>query len=78
MTRAATQAEINDRNRGYRDDYPRPADSQRLAVASLIGECEAIAASGELSESHEMSLRMLVANALTALGMPSKREREMV
>lgn len=59
-----------------RCEPPAHDNSQRLAVASLIGECEAIAASGELSESHELSLRMLVANALTAFGMTSKRERE--
>ena len=48
---------------------------QRLHVASLIGECEAIAASGRLTEPSEKSLRLLIASTLAAFGMPSLPER---
>lgn len=75
MTRAATQEQRWDRERDYRKHEERPADRQRLAVASLIGECESIAASGTLAEPAEQSLRVLIAHALAAFNMPSKAER---
>ena len=73
--RAATQEEKWDRERDYRKHEPRPEDRRRLAVASLIGECEAIAESGHLTEPAEKSLRVVVAQALAAFNMPSKEER---
>ena len=42
---------------------------RRLAVAALIGDCEAIAASGALTEPAEQSLRLLIAETLSAFGM---------
>ena len=48
---------------------------QLCAVAQLIGHCEAIAASGELSEPAERSLRLLIAETLSAFGM-QHHERE--
>ena len=42
---------------------------RRYAVASLIGECEALAASGLLPEQREMTLRKLIADALSSHGM---------
>lgn len=42
---------------------------QRLAAAALIGECEAIVECGLLGEQGEMSLRLLIADALSAFGM---------
>lgn len=59
----------------WRPGDPIPLD-QRLAVASLVGECESIAASGALTEPAEMSLRLLIARTLVAFEMPSKAERE--
>jgi hypothetical protein len=43
--------------------------NQRLCVAALIGHCEAIAESGQLSEPAEESLRLLIAETLSAFGM---------
>lgn len=43
---------------------------QRCAVAQLIGHCEGIAASGVLPEPAEQSLRLLIAETLSAFGMP--------
>lgn len=62
------------RKADWRPGDPMPLD-QRLAVASLVGECEAIAASGALTEPAEMSLRLLIARTLVAFEMPSKAER---
>lgn len=42
---------------------------QRIAVASLIGECEAVAASGRLTEPAERSLRLMIAETLSAFNM---------
>jgi hypothetical protein len=42
---------------------------QAYAVAKLVGHCEAIAGSGLLPEPSEQSLRLLVAEALSAFGM---------
>jgi hypothetical protein len=74
MTRDATQEQRWDRERDYRKHEIRPSD-QRLIVASLVGECEAIAASGRLTEPAEQSLRLLIAKTLSAFDMPSKAER---
>jgi hypothetical protein len=50
----------------------------RLAVAALLGECEAIVECGLLPEQNELALRLLIADALAAFEMPSKAEREAV
>lgn len=42
---------------------------QKVCVASLISHCEAIAASGHLSEPSEQSLRFLIAETLSAFNM---------
>jgi hypothetical protein len=49
---------------------------RRLAAAALIGECEAIVECGLLPEENQQSLRLLIADALAAFGMPSKSEKE--
>lgn len=69
-------AEHWDHARDLRKHEERPADRQRLAVAALVGECESIAASGNLTEPAEQSLRLLIAETLSAHGMPSIAERE--
>lgn len=75
MTRMANEYERADHDRDLRRHDPRPQDRQRLAVAALIGECEALTASGNLPEPAEQSLRVLIAHTLAAFGMPSKAER---
>jgi hypothetical protein len=76
MTRAATADEIADHDRDHRKHFSLPSDrAQRYAVASLIGECESLVASGTLTEPAEQSLRVLIAHTLAAFGMPSKAER---
>lgn len=55
----------------WRPGDPLPLD-QRCALAKLIGECEAIAASGTLAVPAEQSLRAHVAATLSAFNMPSK------
>lgn len=40
-----------------------------IAVAALVGNCEAIAASGLLPEPAEQSLRLLIAETLSAFNM---------
>jgi hypothetical protein len=72
---AATQEQRWDRERDYRKHEERPQDRQRLAVAALVGECEAIVGSGVLTEPAERSLRLLIANVLQAHGMLSIAER---
>jgi hypothetical protein len=47
---------------------------RRLTVAALVGECEAIVASGALAESVELVLRHRIAAALAAHGMPQRSE----
>jgi hypothetical protein len=47
---------------------------QLLAVSALVGECEALAASGDLPPPAEQSLRFLIAHTLAAFEMPSKAE----
>jgi hypothetical protein len=57
-------------------DRPGYRDRRRhLAVAALVGECESIVGSGVLTEPAERSLRFLIAEALSAHGMPSIAER---
>ena len=76
MSRPATEFEHADHDRDNRKHASRPSDrGQRYAVAALIGECEAIAASGRLTEPAEKSLRIVVAHALAAFQMPSLPER---
>lgn len=75
MQEFAKRLDAIDYDRDLRKHEPRPRDNQRYAVASLIGECEAIVASGNLPEPTEQSLRVLIAHALAAFGMASKSER---
>jgi hypothetical protein len=49
---------------------------QHVCVASLIGHCEALAASGQLTEPSEKSLRFLIAETLSAFGMQSHQQLE--
>jgi len=48
---------------------------QLFAVSALVGECEAIAESGHLTEPAERSLRLLIAATLSAYQMPPKCQR---
>ncbi len=48
---------------------------QHVIVASLVGHCESIAASGRLELSAEQSLRLLIAETLSAFGMVHHDER---
>jgi hypothetical protein len=49
---------------------------QQVCVASLVGHCEAIASSGDLTEPAEKSLRFLIAETLSAFGMQSHQQLE--
>lgn len=49
---------------------------QSICVASLVGHCEAIAASGHLTEPSERSLRFLIAETLSAFNMQSHDQLE--
>lgn len=49
---------------------------QSICVASLIGHCESIAASGQLTTPSEQSLRFLIAETLSAFGMQSHDQVE--
>ena len=49
---------------------------QSYAVAKLIGHCEAIVGSGLLPEPSEQSLRLLIAEALSAFNMISHDQLE--
>jgi len=49
---------------------------QQVCVASLVGHCEAIAASGHLTEPAEKSLRFLIAETLSAFNMVSHDQLE--
>lgn len=42
---------------------------QAYAVAKLVGHCEALVSSGHLTEPSEQSLRLLIAEALSAFNM---------
>lgn len=70
-----TQEQRWDHDRDLRKHEPNPRLDQRHAVAALIGQCEAIAASGHLPAPAEQSLRLLIAKTLTAFDMPAKTER---
>jgi hypothetical protein len=56
-------------------DFVGPA-WQQVCVASLVGHCEAIAASGQLTMPSEQSLRILIAETLSAFGMQSHAQLE--
>lgn len=47
---------------------------QAYAVAKLVGHCEALVASGHLTEPSEQSLRLLIAEALSAFNMEPHQE----
>jgi hypothetical protein len=49
---------------------------QSICVASLVGHCESIAASGHLTEPAEKSLRFLIAETLSAFNMASHDQLE--
>ena len=49
---------------------------QSICVASLVGHCESIAASGRLTIPAEQSLRLLIAETLSAFGMQSHDQLE--
>ena len=49
---------------------------QSYAVAKLVGHCEAIVGSGLLPEPSEQSLRLLIAEALSAFNMVSHDQLE--
>jgi len=49
---------------------------QSICVASLVGHCESIAASGQLTEPAEKSLRFLIAETLSAFNMASHDQLE--
>jgi hypothetical protein len=49
---------------------------QSICVASLVGHCESIAASGQLTTPSEQSLRFLIAETLSAFGMQSHQQLE--
>lgn len=49
---------------------------QKVCVASLIGHCESIVSSGSLPEPSEESLRLLIAETLSAFGMASHDQLE--
>lgn len=49
---------------------------QAYAVAKLVGHCEAIVGSGLLPEPSEQSLRLLIAEALSAFNMVSHDQLE--
>lgn len=74
MTDARTEARW-DHARDLRKHEPNPRLDQRHVVAALIGNCEALAASGTLTAPAEQSLRILIALTLAAFDMPSKAER---
>jgi hypothetical protein len=49
---------------------------RHICVASLVGHCESIAASGQLTTPSEQSLRLLIAETLSAFGMQSHQQLE--
>ena len=49
---------------------------QSICVASLIGHCEAVVASGLLPQPAEQSLRFLIAETLSAFNMASHDQLE--
>jgi hypothetical protein len=68
--------QMADYERDLRKHYPNPGLDKRLAVSALIGHCETIAASGDLTQEAEQSLRWLIAQTLAAFEMPSKFEHQ--
>lgn len=49
---------------------------QHVIVASLVGHCEAVVSSGCLTEPAEESMRLLIAETLSAFGMIHNRNEE--
>jgi hypothetical protein len=49
---------------------------QSICVASLVGHCEAVVASGHLPEPSERSMRLLIAETLSAFNMQSHDQLE--
>lgn len=49
---------------------------QRICVASLLGHCESAVASGRLTTPAEQSLRLLIAETLSAFGMEHHQAQE--
>jgi len=47
---------------------------QHVIVASLVGHCEAVISSGCMSEPAEESMRLLVAETLSAFNMQHNQE----
>jgi uncharacterized protein YjeT (DUF2065 family) len=78
--RPANQAEINDHERDLRKHERRLSDlhpDQALAICKLIGAMEGIITSGCIGcVKTELELRVMVAEALTAFGLPSAWEHE--
>lgn len=71
-------AEHHDHERDLAKHDPRPSDlpfSQRLALAQICGYCEGVVSSGILGQDMEFRLREILAETLSAFGMPSKSER---
>ena len=59
-----------------RAGFVRNADlRRRLAVSVLIGQCEALASSGALTEPAQQSLRLLIDQTTSAFDMPAKAVR---
>lgn len=76
MSAHCSREHLEDYNRDLRK-HDRPSFRERrrnLAVAALVGECESIVGAGVLTEPAERSLRLLIAEALSAHGMPSIAE----
>ena len=56
--------------------FRKTESSSESRVASLVGHCEAVIASGQLPEPSEQSMRLLVAETLSAFGMVSHDQLE--
>jgi hypothetical protein len=52
-----------------------PTLQQLLAVSALLGEAEAIAEDGLISEVREMKLREVIARTIVAFDLPMRAER---
>ena len=50
---------------------------QHVVVASLVGHCESVVSSGCLTTEAEESMRVLIAETLSAFGMIHNRNEEM-
>ena len=70
-----------DREHEYelRRHEPRPGDrmplDQRMTIAKLVGYCEGLVGAGLLGEEVELKLRVLIAETLVIIDLPSARER---